>query len=68
MRWRWAFLFVLAFMLVVLTTGSAVPWCAWARTEVPGQKRCCSWHMGVRNCLAGRVVCCDGLFIPTCTC
>lgn len=29
---------------------------------------CCSWHQGVCGCSAGRSVCCDGSYSPTCGC
>lgn len=29
---------------------------------------CCSWHQGVCGCRAGRAVCCDGSYSPTCGC
>lgn len=29
---------------------------------------CCSWHQGVCGCSAGRAVCCDGSYSPSCGC
>jgi hypothetical protein len=29
---------------------------------------CCSYHGGVCGCSFGRLVCCDGIFSPTCKC
>jgi hypothetical protein len=36
--------------------------------DLIGRSGCCSWHGGVCGCEGGRVVCCDGVYSPTCTC
>lgn len=33
-----------------------------------GKRGCCSWHGGVCGCDGNRIVCCDGVQSPTCTC
>ncbi len=33
-----------------------------------GLQGCCSHHGGVCDCIADRVLCCDGTFSPSCTC
>jgi hypothetical protein len=38
-----------------------------AFTEV-NRRGCCSWHGGVCGCKGGRIVCCDGIYSPSCTC
>ncbi len=32
------------------------------------QRGCCSWHGGICGCSWGRIVCCDGVLSPSCTC
>jgi hypothetical protein len=65
---KWLLLWGLAFAVMVMATGSATPWCAFAGNPDPARRGCCSWHMGVCGCYGSRVVCCDGMFSPTCTC
>lgn len=36
--------------------------------EELGRRGCCSHHSGVCGCSAGRVVCCDDTYSPSCTC
>jgi len=36
--------------------------------DPPEGQGCCSWHGGQCGCSNGRVVCCDGVLSPTCTC
>lgn len=39
-----------------------------AAAEEAERSGCCSWHSGVCGCSGGRVVCCDGVLSPSCTC
>ena len=36
--------------------------------QIIARSGCCSWHGGVCDCYAGRVVCCDGTYSPSCRC
>ncbi len=38
------------------------------QTKTVNRSGCCSWHDGVCGCSAGRAVCCDGSYSPTCGC
>jgi len=39
-----------------------------ARSLQAEKSGCCSWHGGVCGCEGNRVVCCDGVVSPSCTC
>jgi len=39
-----------------------------ASNELLAQQACCEKNKGVCGCRAGKIVCCDKSFSPTCTC
>jgi hypothetical protein len=39
-----------------------------ASKELLAQQACCEKNQGVCGCRAGKIVCCDKSFSPTCTC
>ena len=41
---------------------------AGASSEEIARGGCCSHHGGVCGCSGGRIVCCDGVFSPSCDC
>lgn len=40
----------------------------WDFEQQIARSGCCSHHGGVCGCSGGRVVCCDGIYSPSCTC
>ncbi len=39
-----------------------------ASKDMLAQQACCQKNQGVCGCRAGKIVCCDKTFSPTCTC
>jgi len=46
----------------------SVTFCKRLAAQTQKQQGCCSHHGGVCGCSAGRDVCCDGAYSPTCRC
>jgi len=56
-----------------LNTGGSDPVCEavmknGVSKQVLAQQRCCQNKQGICGCRAGKIVCCDKSFSPTCTC
>jgi len=72
--------FLISSLVVVTVMGSVYAWAEFLPSEFNepvhraicqlgvNKRGCCSWHDGVCGCSYGRVVCCDGVLSPTCTC
>jgi hypothetical protein len=59
--------------VVRLDAGTSDPVCeavmkSGASREMLAQQACCQKNQGVCGCRAGKIVCCDKSFSPTCTC